>query len=133
MKPKKILIVEDDKMLCKIFEMFVVEIGYKLVGICSTGNEAIEICKNETPDIILMDIYLHGDLSGIDTSKHIAHDFDIPVVFLTSDNSEETIRNSIYYNTYGFLPKPTNKDALFNAIEFSYYKHKYVREHFKKF
>ena len=67
---KKILIVEDDKMLCAIFEMFIMQLNYELIGISHTGKEAIEICKVNKPDVILMDIHLEGDLNGIETSKY---------------------------------------------------------------
>ena len=45
MQIQKILVVEDDKMLCTIFEMFLKEIGHEIVGIKSSGAEAISFCE----------------------------------------------------------------------------------------
>ena len=122
---RKILIVEDDKMLCTIFEMFIRQMNYELIGIAQTGTEAINLCMLQKPDIVLMDIHLEGELSGIDTAKNIYHNFDIPVVYVTSDIEEATIKSAIYKNTYGFLVKPVYQTTLGVAIEFALAKHEY--------
>ncbi len=124
---KKILIVEDDKMLCTIFEMFIKQLGHDLVGISQTGEEALQICEINRPDVILMDIHLTGEMDGIETAKIISERFDIPVIFVTSDIEEETIHSATYNNTYGFLMKPIYKSSLGVSIEFAYSKHKFDR------
>jgi len=122
---KKILIVEDDKMLCTIFEMFITQLNYELIGISQTGKEAIDICKVNKPDVILMDIHLEGDLNGIETSKKIHELFNIPIIFVTSDIEELTIQSATYKNTYGFLMKPVYKSTLGVTVEFALAKHKF--------
>jgi response regulator of citrate/malate metabolism len=122
---KKILIVEDDKMLCTIFEMFIKQLGHDLVGISQTGEEALQICEINPPDVILMDIHLTGEMNGIEAAKIISERFDIPVIFVTSDIEEETIHSATYNNTYGFLMKPIYKSSLGVSIEFAYSKHKF--------
>ncbi len=125
---KKILIVEDDKMLCTIFEMFITQLNYELIGISQTGKEAIDICKVNKPDVILMDIHLEGDLNGIETSKKIHELFNIPIIFVTSDIEELTIQSATYKNTYGFLMKPVYKSTLGVTVEFALAKHKFDNE-----
>ena len=122
---KKILIVEDDKMICTIFEMFLKELGYELTGISQTGTSAIEMCEENEPDVVLMDIHLKGNTNGIDAAKSIYDKFNIPVVYVTSDIEQETIQKAIYKNTYGFLMKPIYQSSLRVAIEFAYAKHNY--------
>jgi response regulator of citrate/malate metabolism len=124
---KKILIVEDDKMLCTIFEMFIKQLDHDLVGISQTGEEALQICEINRPDVILMDIHLTGEMDGIETAKIISERFDIPVIFVTSDIEEDTIHSATYNNTYGFLMKPIYKSSLGVSIEFAYSKHKFDR------
>lgn len=125
---KKILIVEDDKMLCTIFEMFLKDLGYELTGISRTGANAIEMCKVDKPDVVLMDIHLVGDINGIDAAKEIHKAYNIPVVYVTSDIEQETIKKAIYKNTYGFLMKPIYQSSLRVAIEFAHAKHTYDKE-----
>jgi two-component system, response regulator PdtaR len=128
MNPKKILIVEDDKMLCTIFEMFIKELGHEFLGLAQKGYDAIDMCKNEPPDVILMDIHLAGEIDGIETAKIIHEKFDIPVVYISSDIEESTVQSATYINTYGFLVKPVYKSTLGIAIEFAYSKHKFDKK-----
>ncbi len=122
---KRILIVEDDKMLCTIFEMFLKDLGYELAGISQTGADAIKMSETNAPDVVLMDIHLKGNIDGIDAAKKIHDAFNIPVVYVTSDIEQETIKKAIYKNTYGFLMKPIYQSSLRVAIEFAYAKHIY--------
>jgi len=115
---KKVLIVEDDNMLCTVFEMFVTSLGYELVGITHTGKDAIELINLNKPDVILMDIHLEGDIDGIETSKQIYSRFKLPVIYISSDIESETFEKAIQPNTYGFLVKPIYKPILQSTIEF---------------
>jgi DNA-binding NtrC family response regulator len=72
-----------------------------------------------------MDIHLDGEINGIDTAKNLHHNFNIPVIYVTSDIEPETIRKSIYKNTYGFLMKPIYHTTLRVAIEYALAKHQY--------
>lgn len=120
---KKILIVEDDRMLCTIFNMFINELGYELLDFAANGKDALNLIEKEKPDVVLMDIHLEGDMDGIETSRKIKKNYDIPVIYISSDVEDETITNAILSNTYGFLVKPIYKEALGVTIEFAYKKH----------
>jgi response regulator of citrate/malate metabolism len=120
---KKILIVEDDRMLCTIFNMFINELGYELIDFASSGEEALNIISMNSPDVILMDIHLEGGLDGIETTKAIQKKHDIPIIYISSDVEDDTVTSAILSNTYGFLVKPIYKEALGVTIEFAYKKH----------
>ncbi len=125
---KKILIVEDDKMLSTIFRMFLKNLNHELIGVYLDGKTAIEKCKTENPDIVLMDIHIHGEIDGIQTAHIIQKNYDIPVIFLSSDTDETTVQSAIQTNSYGFLVKPVNKTTLGIAIELAFFKHKYEND-----
>ncbi|WP_421920616.1 PAS domain S-box protein [Marinifilum sp.] len=122
---KKILIVEDDNLISTIFRMFLKELGYDLLGIVEDGKEAIRICEKLSPDIVLMDVHLGGDLDGIQTTELIKSKFDIPVIFLSSDTEESTIQRVINTHSYGYLVKPIDKKELGISIELAFYKHQF--------
>jgi len=124
---KKILIVEDDKMLSTIFEMYLAELGYELVDVVNSGKAAVDSCKKNEIDVILMDIHINGELDGIETTIIIKEKFDIPVIFISSDMDEQTVRRAITNNTYGYLVKPVYKNNLRSTIEFAYEKHKFEK------
>ncbi len=128
MDKKKILIVEDDKMLCRIFEMFLTKNNYEVVGYVPDGKQALALCEKHHPDVIIMDVHLDEELTGIDTAKLIHKKYNIPVVFLSGDKTDKTIQEAICENSYGYLRKPTDNETLKIAVEFAYYKHKFRQE-----
>jgi len=128
MNRKKILIVEDDKVLSEMMKNFVGELGYDLIGIYEKGRDAIAKCDEQIPDIIIMDIHLPGEYDGIKTASAIHEKYDIPVIYLSADTDENTVKRAIATNSYGYLIKPVDEVTLGITIEQAYYKHKSDRE-----
>lgn len=120
----KILVVEDDKFISAIFSYFIKDLGHTLIGRCQTGVGALEICEREHPDVVLMDIHLEGELDGIQTAERIQRDFEIPVIYISSDTSSVVVERAIITNSYGYLVKPVQKKELGISIDLAYYKHK---------
>ena len=126
MEQIKILIVEDDKMLCTIFKMFIEELGYEIVAMTGNSEEAISETEKHKPDIVLMDIHLEGETNGIETAKILGEKFKTPIIYITGDEANGTFENAILMNTYGFLSKPILKEELEKHIKFAIVKHKLV-------
>lgn len=116
---KNIIIVEDDKMLYTLFDMLISSLGHKLQGTFRNGKDCIEACKKQKPDLVLMDIHIQGEIDGIQTAKIIQENHNIPIVFLSSDNEEETIKKAMLINSLGFLVKPVKRIILKATIEIS--------------
>jgi len=123
MDKAKILIVEDDSMLCTVFEMFLDELGYSQCGTVASGEAALEHCESKTPDLILMDIHLDGEIDGIETAKRIFGKHNIPIIYISGDSDVSTVQRAILPNTYGFMTKPVYKNSLELNIEFALIKH----------
>lgn len=120
----KILIVEDDSMLCTVFEMFLEELGYELSGTVASGEDALIHLENKQPNLILMDIHLQGEIDGIETAKQILKKYNIPIIYISGDSDVKTAIRAVLKNTYGFMTKPVYKDSLELNIEFALHKHK---------
>ena len=120
----KILIVEDDSMLCTVFEMFLEELEYDQCGTVASGEEALVIFETKKPDLVLMDIHLDGKMDGIEVAKEILVKYNIPVIYISGDNDVATVQRAVLPNTYGFLTKPVYKNSLELNIEFALKKHK---------
>ena len=71
MPKTNILIVEDENIVAKDIQTSMKKLGYTVVGICSNGNDAIQSAEANKPDLILMDIMLKGDMSGIEAAEQI--------------------------------------------------------------
>ncbi|MBN2683600.1 MAG: PAS domain S-box protein [Bacteroidales bacterium] len=130
MKDKKILVVEDDRMLSTVFKMFLTDLGYQLVGFFADADEALEKFRELDPDCVLMDIHLPGKTDGIKAAEIIYQKYNVPVIYLTSDTKESTIQRAVATNSYGYLLKPVNKTVLGISIEMALAKHKYDKEIF---
>lgn len=110
---KRILIVEDDKLLSFVEERLIKKLGYQLAGKATNGQEAIEFVREESPDLILMDINLESSMDGLETMNRIREISSVPVIFLTGDSQQETEdRISRISNCVDYLVKPVNADGL---------------------
>ncbi|MDL5503800.1 MAG: response regulator [Candidatus Methanoperedens sp.] len=97
--------------------------GYDVPEIVSSGEEAIKKIKENNPDLVLMDIVIHGMMDGIETAEQIHSLFDIPVVYLTAYADEKTLQRAKITEPFGYLIKPFKDRELQITIEISLYKH----------
>lgn len=113
----QILLVEDDRVIVKIAEWRLSKLGYDLCGKAETGDEALDLVVNRSPDLVLMDINLKGKMDGIECAKKIRKDFNIPVIFVTSHSDGDTLRRAKEIHPDGFIRKPFEDEDLRVAIE----------------
>jgi CheY-like chemotaxis protein len=113
----KIFLVEDDDVLAKTTEWRVRKMGYEFVGRAASGKDAIEFISGMHPDVILMDVHLHGEMDGIVTADIITRSYHIPVIFLTSAMDKETLSRAKEIGPKGYLVKPYDNKDLMAAIE----------------
>jgi YesN/AraC family two-component response regulator len=74
----KILIVEDESIIVKSLENRLLKAGYDVIGNAASGKEAIEMARQLNPDLILMDIKLDGEMTGIEAASEINKFLNIP-------------------------------------------------------
>ena len=106
MKKAEILIVEDDLLTATVIQKYLTNNGYDVTAIAANATDAFKEIDKLKPDLILMDIFLRNSIDGIEIARVIREKFDIPVIYLTADSSEDTIarakitepfeKNSIY-------------------------------------
>lgn len=123
MAKPKILIVEDENIVAKDIQNSLKKLGYVVPSIVSTGEKAIEEAQDLRPDLILMDIMLKGDMTGIEAANIIKERFDIPVIFLTAYADENTLNKAKISEPYGYIIKPFKDNDLQTTIEMAMYKH----------
>jgi CheY-like chemotaxis protein len=108
---KRILIVEDEPLTAFDNENFLGDAGYEVVATIDDLDEALEVLESEQVDLILSDVRLRGDRTGIELARH-AKDKGIPTLFATGqphDNAHEV--------AVGCLLKPYSYRQLCKAIE----------------
>jgi two-component SAPR family response regulator len=110
---KSVLIVEDEAIVAKDYKAMLEKAGFIVIGIADTSSEAFAIAKNMKPDIILMDINLNGEVSGIETAK-IIHDIYQPeIVFITGFEEEVLVFSGIQYK---YIKKPIYEWNLIKVL-----------------
>ncbi len=123
MEKKKVLIVEDEGLVALTIKKELERMGYDVVDIFASGEEALEGIEAANPDLVLMDIKLQGKIDGIETANEISKQYDIPFIYLTAHSEEETLRRAKKTEPYGYLLKPVNEKELHIAVEIALYKH----------
>ena len=80
MSKKNILVIEDEAIVSKDIQQSLKKLGYNIVGSAATGEKAVELALESKPDLVLMDIMLKGEMSGIDAAEKIREKANIPVI-----------------------------------------------------
>ncbi|MBI1226566.1 MAG: response regulator [Bacteroidetes bacterium] len=111
-----ILLVEDDASAALDVEMLLDELGIKLSCKKENAADALNYIYSEQPDLIIMDIELQSDKSGLDVAKEIVH-LRIPIIFTTSHEDKALFEASKSVNSFGYLVKPFNKISLQSTLE----------------
>lgn len=124
----RILIVEDEAIVSLDIQNRLQRLGYEVVGIADTGLEALELARDEQPDIVLMDIHIYGDIDGIETSRLIRKEIDVPVVFLTANSDKNTIQRAQETEPFAYIIKPFKDTELNSTIEIALHRHKLEKE-----
>lgn len=123
MSKSNILIVEDESLVAKDIQHCLKKLGYNVVAISGTGEEAVQLAEQHKPDLVLMDIMLKGEMSGIDAANEIKEKYNLPVIFLTAYADEATLSKAKVTEPYGYIIKPFKEIDLHTSIEMAIYKH----------
>lgn len=120
----RILIAEDERIIAKDIEKTLKDLGYLIVGSTGKAEQVIKKAEELNPDLILMDIMLDGEQTGIEAADIIQQNYNIPVVYLTALADENTLHKAKLTEAYGYVLKPFDDKALRSSVEMALYKHK---------
>lgn len=117
----KVLIVDDQTLMCDGLKTIIdLEDNMEVVGVAKNGQEAIKICKDIMPDIILMDIRMPL-MNGVETTKIIKNLYeDIKILILTTFDDDQYIIEAIANGATGYILKDIEGDDLIGAINDTY-------------
>lgn len=112
----KIVIADDEALICMDLREMLEEAGHEVVGIGSDGVEALNLVKEKKPDLAILDVKMPR-LDGIQAARMIAHDNLAPVVLLTAFGDEDMIEKAKKSMVFGYVMKPVEEKTLFPAIQ----------------
>ncbi len=117
-----ILIVEDEILVATDIEESLESLGYTVQNAVAYGQAAIDEVNKKLPDIILMDIMLKGEMTGIEAANIIRQKHDVPIVYLTANADIATIEKAKVSLPYGYIIKPFTEKDLQTNIEIARFK-----------
>jgi len=120
---KKVIIVEDDRLLAIVLKKMANSLDYDVLDISKTGKEAVESVKKHKPDLVFMDIMLEDDTNGIDAMKLIREYSDVPVIYITGLSDLSVRKQAAEVTKSFYMLKPINiielKMAMHNVDTFA--------------
>ena len=113
----EILIVEDNLVVVDSVVRMLSKLGYDKVKSVTDYNAAVKILSLKKTHLVLIDILLSGEETGIELGGYIRENINIPFIFITSNSDRATVADAMKVTPNGYLIKPFEKEDLFTAIE----------------
>ena len=116
-KKRRILVVDDNPVNIRLIKTILEKEGYDTVS-ATDGPAAIETARAESPDLVLMDIFM-GEMSGLDACRLIKEEKetgDIPVIFVTANTDDAVLQKAFESGGSDYVRKPINRVELISRI-----------------
>lgn len=112
-----ILVIEDEALIATYITEVLVESGFAVAGVASSGPEALSLADDMQPRLALVDIRLAGSMDGVEIARLLRERFAVPTIFLSGMTDAATLERARSAQPLGFLRKPFRPSQVFNAIE----------------
>jgi DNA-binding NarL/FixJ family response regulator len=113
----KVMIVEDDVIVAEDLSRALRASGYDVPGYAMSGDEALDLARAVTPDLILMDVFLSDGHDGITVARTITDWMDVPIVFITACSTEKMVEAAVSAGAAGYIVKPFQFRQVTAAIK----------------
>ena len=123
MTEKRILIVEDERIVAEDLKRLLEKMGYAVTGVAASGEDAIKSVRASRPDLVLMDIRIQGPQDGIETAEHLYAEYNVPVSYLTAYADAPTLERAKATMPFGYILKPFDARSLQTVIELALHRH----------
>jgi PAS domain S-box-containing protein len=117
MSAAEILIAEYEKSVAHELKLRLEALGYRVMDIAYSGEEAVEKAEKLRPQLLLMNSRLKGTLDGLQTQNHLGENQEIPVVYMVDYGSQATIRRVGTTGPFGYIFRPFDEKQIFATIE----------------
>ena len=113
----QVVIVEDERLVAQDIAQILKDEGYIVCAIASDGETAIKKILEFSPDLVLLDIRIKGEIDGIDVAKFVQSFCDIPIVYLSAFSDTETLKRAQLTNPMGYVVKPFRSEQLLTTVK----------------
>jgi response regulator of citrate/malate metabolism len=112
---KKILIVEDEFIVANDLSIILENASYDVCGIADSVEEARELIARYQPQLVLLDIHLKGQLTGIDLARELGEE-NIAFVYLSANSNQKILEKTKATNPQSFMVKPFREKGLLQSL-----------------
>jgi len=117
MSSQQVMIVEDDLLLLMVEERLVNNLGYNVVAKASEGQHALRLFREINPELLIVDINLKGELTGIDIVEQLKKEgSEVPVIFLSGEQDVHLIEKAKSLGIVDYLLKPITAAGLKKSL-----------------
>jgi len=115
--PIRILVADDHLIIRQGLRLILeTEEGFQMVGEAADGAEAVNLCSELKPDVVLMDLRMPG-MDGLSAIERLRTEQPgMAVVILTTFNEDDLMMRGLRLGAKGYLLKDTDRETLFNTI-----------------
>lgn len=122
MEKLRILVAEDDMVVGMVLVDRLTKLGYDVIKLVSSGEEAVDYVGGTQPDLILMDIKLAGRMDGIEAATAIRAQHNIPIIYVSAYTDDPLLERAKKTDPFGYLVKPYGERDLRTAVEMALHK-----------
>jgi DNA-binding LytR/AlgR family response regulator len=113
----KVLLVEDDWIIAKEISYTLQDLGFEVAANFDNAEDAYKQMKTLQPDLVILDIDLSGEMTGIDLARLLKQEGKTPFIFLTALADMQTVEKAKLAEPYAYLVKPVTPETLYSTIE----------------
>ncbi|PBI90121.1 Transcriptional regulatory protein ZraR [Flavobacterium sp. ACN2] len=124
---EKLLIVEDEFIVANDLKIMLHKAGYQVVGIAASVAQARKLIEEKSPDWILLDIILKGQLTGIDLAWELRQK-NLPFLYISANTNQSTLEAVKATHPYGFMVKPFREKDLVVMLDIARYRFNQEKE-----
>ena len=118
----KVLIVEDEFIIAQDLRRIVTGLGYAVMGMAKSADEALKKLSKELPDLVLLDINLIGDVKGTELAVTLRDEYGLNFIYVTSFSDPETLQEMTQTKPLGYILKPFDERDIRVALELGFSK-----------
>jgi DNA-binding NtrC family response regulator len=118
----KVLIVEDELIVARDIRRTLERNGFRVVGVARTAEKALQLVEEFNPSLVLLDIFLKGNLTGIDVAEHL-NKKSIPFVYVSANSNQQVLEAAKTTNPFGFVVKPFRERDLLVTIDIAAFRY----------
>jgi len=108
----RVLIAEDERIIALGLSSLIRRLGHEVSATCPSGESCISSVESDRPDVVFMDIRMEGRMDGIEAAAILKDRWNMPVIFTTAFDDEETRTRAAATKPLAFLTKPLAGDVI---------------------